>query len=87
LLHSNFSSYPNPFSTTTTISYDLDNPSNVKVSIYNVLGKEVAVLVNEKQNNGNHKVQWDAADFPAGIYFVTLKVGTHSATNKLVLNK
>jgi len=87
LAKSNLKSYPNPFSTTTTISYDLDNMSNVKLSVYNVLGKEVAVLVNEDQGAGNHVIQWNADNSSAGVYFISLKVNNHSATSKIILNK
>jgi hypothetical protein len=59
----------------------------VRLSVYNLVGKEISVIVNEEQTTGKHTAQWNAGDTPAGIYFVTLTIGSKSVTNKIVLNK
>jgi hypothetical protein len=79
--------YPNPFNPTTVISYQLPVISNVKLSVYDVLGKEVTTLVNEQKPAGNYTVQWNAAGLPSGIYFYKLQAGTYTATKKLVVIK
>jgi hypothetical protein len=71
--------YPNPFNPTTAIGYQLSAVSDVELSIYNLLGQKVAILVSEKQNAGRYQVEWDASGYASGIYFYTLK------TNKGVM--
>ncbi len=93
--------YPNPFNPTTTIKYSIpsviarseatkqshDFASNVQLNVYNILGEEVATLVNEKQAPGNYTVQFNASNLPSGVYFYTLRVGDFVATKKMVLLK
>ncbi len=85
--------YPNPFNPTTTIEYTIPNVGSVEalsatsLRIYNVLGEEVAVLVNKKQSPGNYAVKFDASDLPSGVYFYTLKCGSRSLTRKMLLMK
>jgi hypothetical protein len=79
--------YPNPFNPTTAISYQLPAFGNVVLKVYNVLGREVATLVNEKQAAGKYSVTWNAASMPSGVYFYRLQAGAHSGTKKLVLLK
>lgn len=79
--------YPNPFNPSTTIKFDLPKTGIVKVSIYDILGKEVAVLVNENVNVGTFKVDWDASNYPSGIYFYKLESGTFSQIKKMILVK
>jgi hypothetical protein len=83
-LHQN---YPNPFNPTTRISYSLPYAGEVKLTVYNVLGEEVKVLVNEKQISGNHMVQLDASDLASGMYLYKLETNNQSATRKLLLLK
>ncbi len=64
--------YPNPFNPKTTINYQLTNQSKVTLKIFDVLGKEILVLVNEMQDEGEHSVQWDASEYPSGVYFYKL---------------
>jgi photosystem II stability/assembly factor-like uncharacterized protein len=69
--------YPNPFNPTTTISYGVPEPSIVRLSVYNILGQEVATLVNGEVGAGNQSVVWNASNtaglaIPSGIYFYTL---------------
>ncbi|MCB0284727.1 MAG: T9SS type A sorting domain-containing protein [Calditrichaeota bacterium] len=81
--------YPNPFNPVTTISYTLPMPSDVELSIYNILGQRVAILVSEKkQQAGSHKIQWDAGKMASGIYYYKLEAGkSFSETKKLVVLK
>ena len=85
--------YPNPFNPTTTISYSIPDVasdfslSNVQLKIYDVLGKEVATLVNKQQNPGNYEVKFDASRLTSGIYFYQLKTGSFIQTKKMILMK
>jgi hypothetical protein len=77
--------YPNPFNPETVISYRLSAVSRVTLKIYDLLGKEVAVLVDVEKPAGEYTVRWNAAGFPAGIYFYTLAAGSFRMTRKMVL--
>ena len=77
--------YPNPFNPSTTISYSLPKAGAVKLIVYDILGREVANLVNKEQNVGNYKVQFDASTLTSGIYFYRLQSGGFVETKKLVL--
>ncbi|MEW5800420.1 MAG: T9SS type A sorting domain-containing protein, partial [Bacteroidota bacterium] len=88
--------YPNPFNPTTTIQYSLGtdaHPSNnnmhgralTTLKIYDVLGREVATLVNEVKEAGNYSVQWNASKFSSGIYYARLQSGEQVQMKKMVL--
>ena len=83
--------YPNPFNPSTKIRYQIPDISgqvkNVKLSIINVLGQEVAVLVNKKQRAGNYEVKFDAIGLTSGVYFYKLISGEFVSTKKLMLLK
>ncbi len=79
--------YPNPFNPSTKISYTIPTSSNVKISVTNVLGQEVATVVNEFKTAGQHDATFSAQGLPSGIYFYTLKAGQFSETKKMVLMK
>ncbi len=81
--------YPNPFNPSTIINYQLTINSFVTLKIFDLLGKEVAALVNEKQNAGSYAVDFNSSDFnlPSGIYFYTLNAGEFKETRKMVLIK
>lgn len=79
--------YPNPFNPVTVINYQLPKASNVKLSIYDALGQNVNILVNESQNAGNHQIQWDARAFPSGVYFYRLEAGSFVSSKKMILIK
>jgi hypothetical protein len=79
--------YPNPFNPSTTIRFSLPSSRFVVLKIYDVLGKEIAVLMNEQFSAGEHTVQFNAADIPSGIYFYTIHAGTFTSTKKLVVMK
>ena len=81
------SAYPNPFNPTTTISYSMPISSKVKISIFDMLGREVAVLANEVKQMGNHSYVWDAADLPSGFYFITMTSNDFYTTQKVTLIK
>jgi hypothetical protein len=77
--------YPNPFNPTTTISYSIPNNGLLILKVYDILGKEVAELVNEAKDAGNYSVTFNASELPSGIYFYTLTSGNFTATKKLIL--
>jgi hypothetical protein len=82
-----YQNYPNPFNSSTTISYDLPVRSRVKLSIYNLLGQEVATLVNAEQEPGRYNVKFDASGLPSGIYFYRLEAGRFIEQKKMILIK
>lgn len=84
VLHQNF---PNPFNPTTNINYELRVTNYVSLNVYDVLGNEVAQLINEKQNAGNYEVEFDGSNLPGGVYFYTLKTEGFSETKKMVMIK
>jgi len=79
--------YPNPFNPTTTITYSIPQNSFVTLKVYNVLGSEVAELVNGQVEAGIHKVNFNGFDLNSGVYFYTIKAGSFSETKKLMLMK
>ncbi len=79
--------YPNPFNPGTVISYNLAISSLVTMKVYDILGRQVQTLVNERQSAGNHSVTFSAASLPSGVYFYRLEAGTYHDTKKLVLLK
>jgi len=79
--------YPNPFNPTTTIQYSIPKTSFVSLKIYDVLGKEVASLVNEELSAGVYDRTFNAANLSSGIYFYTLRANNFTATKKLMLVK
>lgn len=79
--------YPNPFNPTTVIRYQLSVLSHVTLKIYDVLGREVATLVDAKQSPGVHEVSFDASTYSSGVYFCRLEAGGVSLERKMVLLK
>ena len=79
--------YPNPFNPTTTIGYVLKEKTNVKLILLNAIGEEVSVIVNEEQDNGFHKVDFNARTFASGVYFYRLQAGSFVQTKKMLLLK
>lgn len=77
--------YPNPFNPVTTIQYSLPQRSNVTLKIYDVLGKEIAVLVNEEKDRGVYNVSFDASHLSSGVYFYRLQAGSFGSTKKMIL--
>lgn len=79
--------YPNPFNPSTVISYQLPVFSNVKLSVYDMLGRKIVVLIDGKQEAGIHQTQWNAAALPSGVYFYRLQAGLFTETKKLLFLK
>ena len=79
--------YPNPFNPSTTISYSIPKQTHVSLKVYDVLGKEVAELVNEEMSSGSYKLDFDASNLSSGIYFYTLRTNKFSNTRKMLLLK
>ncbi len=77
--------YPNPFNPTTNIRYTLGSRLLVTLKIYDMLGREVAVLVNEEKPAGTYEAVWNAHNLPSGVYFYRLRAGSREETNKMVL--
>ncbi len=82
-----FQNYPNPFNPKTVISFQLPVVSDVKLIVYDILGREVAVLVNDRKAPGAHTVWFDGSRLATGVYFYRLDAGGFSQTRKLVLLK
>jgi hypothetical protein len=79
--------FPNPFNPVTTISWQIPVSSHVTLKVYNLLGKEVAVLVNGEKPAGSYNLEFDAGKLPSGTYFYTLQAGNFVQTKKMVLLK
>jgi len=79
--------YPNPFNPTTTINYELQKGGTVTLKVYDVLGQEVAILVDGSQQAGPHSVVFDAKRFASGTYFYVLRAGAYVKTEKMMLLK
>jgi len=80
-----FQNYPNPFNPTTTIKYSIPKLSFVSLKIYNLIGEEIATLVNEEKLIGNYQVEFNAAALPSGIYFYRLQTPNFTQTKKMIL--
>ena len=79
--------YPNPFNASTVIRYSLPQASDVKIAIYDILGRKVETLVQEDQPAGYHHVTWDASNQSSGLYFYRIQAGEYAETRKMVLLK
>jgi hypothetical protein len=77
--------YPNPFNPTTMISYAVNTMGKVELNVYDLLGHEVATLVNEVKNAGNYQVTFDSQDLSSGVYIYTLKSAQSVLSNKMIL--
>ena len=79
--------YPNPFNPTTNIQYSIPQEGMVSLKVYDLLGKEVATLVNEPQQAGTFDVSFDGSNLASGVYYYMLTSGDLKATKKLMLTK
>lgn len=79
--------YPNPFNPKTTIRFQLPEDSNVDLKIYDLVGREIAVLMHEQKPAGFYALEWNAEGMSSGVYFYKLTAGTYTQTKKLVLLK
>jgi hypothetical protein len=82
LLHQN---YPNPFNPSTTIEYELPEPSYINLTVHNVIGQEVATIVAGGRPVGTFRTRWDATGFPSGMYLYRLKAGEFVSTKTMLL--
>ncbi len=82
-----FQNYPNPFNPSTRINYNVGEPGLVQLKVYNILGVEVATLVDEYKNSGNHFVDYNAAKLSSGVYFYSFSVNNFTQTRKMILEK
>lgn len=79
--------YPNPFNPTTNIEFDMPEASFVKLIVYDMLGREISILVNEQLRAGSYKVDWNAANYTSGIYFYVLNTEKYNESRKMILLK
>lgn len=79
--------YPNPFNPSTVIKFQLPEASNVVIKVFDVLGKEVAILVNEELNSGYYSVSFDGSGLSSGVYYYTFKANNFHSSNKMLLLK
>ena len=87
-----YQNYPNPFNPSTTIKYEIPGQArndniNVTLKIYDILGREIATIVNEKQKPGNYEITWDGSDQTSGVYFYKLNAGNYLEDKKDVIDK
>ena len=82
-----FQNYPNPFNPKTTIEFDIPKAEFTRLIIYDVLGREVATLVNEELKAGRYEVNWTTGNFSSGIYYFRLKAEDYQETRKMLLIK
>ncbi|MCX6165047.1 MAG: T9SS type A sorting domain-containing protein [Ignavibacteriae bacterium] len=82
-----FQNYPNPFNPSTSIKYQVESIRHIKLVVYDILGKEIATLVNEKQSPGTYEVTFDGSKLTSGIYFYRFVTDGFSETKKMVLLK
>jgi Secretion system C-terminal sorting domain/Domain of unknown function (DUF5122) beta-propeller len=87
-----YQNYPNPFNPATKIKFDIPLSKGaggiiVRLAVYDILGREVAILVNQQLKPGSYEVEWDASNYPSGVYFYKLITQNYSETGKMVLVK
>jgi plastocyanin len=79
--------YPNPFNPSTRISYAIPGASFVNLKVYDIIGNEIAVLVNEEKQAGTYQIDFDATELTGGVYFYQLLTGSFVETKKMILMK
>lgn len=82
-----YNNYPNPFNPMTVIKYDLAKSTNVKLTVYDVIGREVATLVNENLKAGRYEAVFNGSDYSGGVYFAKIETGTYTRIIKLLMIK
>ncbi len=80
-----FANYPDPYTPTTTIKYDIAKASQVELVIYDVLGRRIKTVVNQVQDSGSYSVVIDASQFASGVYFYQLRAKSFVVTKKMIL--
>ena len=79
--------HPNPFNPTTDISFDIPEPSLVRIDVFNISGQRLVTLVDAEMEAGQHTIVWDARDYASGMYLYRLTAGNHVSTRKMILLK
>jgi photosystem II stability/assembly factor-like uncharacterized protein len=79
--------FPNPFNPTTNIKFDIAKTSDVGITVYDILGKEVEVIVNQNLKPGSYETNWNASKYSSGVYFYRLSAGSFVQTKKMILTK
>ena len=87
LVHKLYQNYPNPFNPSTIVRFDLPVTSEVNLTVYDITGREIAVLVSEVKSAGSHQVAFNAARLNSGLYFYQLKTKEFTAIQKMMLVK
>lgn len=82
-----YQNYPNPFDATTVLRYDVPYAAHVTLKVFDMLGREVGIVVHEWQTPGTHTYNFDASQLASGVYFYRLQAGTTSFVKKMVLAK
>lgn len=79
--------YPNPFNPTTRIKFAIQKTGIVKIIVYDILGKQIEMIVNEELRAGIHETQWNASKYSSGVYFYKLQSGDYTETRRMTLIK
>ncbi len=82
-----FQNYPNPFNSNTIIEFFIEKTENVTIKLYDVLGKEITIIMNEKRNAGKNSISFNAASLPSGMYFYKISTGKFIEMKKMILMK
>jgi hypothetical protein len=82
-----FQNYPNPFNPSTKITFTLPEASQVKLTVFNILGEEVKTLINENRDAGHHTVDFNASGFSSGVYLYKIQAGNFVQVRKMILTK
>jgi hypothetical protein len=82
-----FQNFPNPFNPSTKISYKIKKDGNVSLTVFNLVGQEVSVLVNEKQSAGNYEVEFDASELTTGVYLYKLQINGFTSVKRMTVLK
>jgi pimeloyl-ACP methyl ester carboxylesterase len=88
-INSSFScvNYPNPFSSSTTISFTLSHSDLVTIKVYNLFGQLISILTNENMNEGEHKIEFDGSSLSSGVYVYTIRSGKNFETHKITVTR
>jgi hypothetical protein len=82
-----FQNYPNPFNVNTTIKFFVAKSSDVRITVYNILGAKIEDLMNERKEYGYHEVRFSPHNLSSGVYFYNLTTGSNTITKKMLLIK
>jgi hypothetical protein len=82
-----YQNYPNPFNPSTNIDYSVNKKGYIKLSVFDISGKEIAVLYDGIQNEGKYNTRWNASNYSSGIYFLKLTSGSFQSVKKMMLLK